>query len=165
MQMHTCVPPALFTPEACSCASLSRPSCPAQTLVEMHQSPAHASSPGSTVVVLATLERGAVLGEQGFFLGATRSATVRSAVLSVVLHLERKDLDDLLKRRSAAAEKEKLLLMVRETAASHAKANQAKIDEARVAAALERELMEKKLRGRVSQSSSDDDEEELDTAS
>eukprot|EP00966_Prymnesium_polylepis_P004452 102545-Prymnesium_polylepis.2 len=64
------------------------------------------------VVVLARVERGAVLGETGFFLGTPRSATVRAASLSVVLQLERKALDDLLNRRSAAAEREKLLVLV-----------------------------------------------------
>ena len=47
-------------------------------------------------IVFVTLGSGAVLGELSFFLGTKRSATVRAACWSAVLHLERKDVDEML---------------------------------------------------------------------
>jgi len=82
------------------------------------------------VVVLATLECGAVLGETAFFLDTPRTATIRSANLCVVLQLERKSLDDLLKRRSADEEQEKLLVMISQIAHVNARANQKTLHQA-----------------------------------
>lgn len=55
--------------------------------------------------------------------------TYAQATLCVVLKLERKALDDLLKRRSAQQEQEQLLAMVNQIASSNASANQETIDQ------------------------------------
>jgi len=73
-----------------------------------------------------TLGSGAVLGELSFFLGTKRSATVRAACWSVVLHLERKDVDIMLQERARKHEQARLHRMVQEMAHEQAQANAAK---------------------------------------
>eukprot|EP00327_Prymnesium_parvum_P015527 CAMPEP_0113284138 /NCGR_PEP_ID=MMETSP0008_2-20120614/29846_1 /TAXON_ID=97485 /ORGANISM="Prymnesium parvum" /LENGTH=2782 /DNA_ID=CAMNT_0000134945 /DNA_START=151 /DNA_END=8500 /DNA_ORIENTATION=+ /assembly_acc=CAM_ASM_000153 len=74
-------------------------------------------------IVYATLGSGSVLGELSFFLGTKRSATVRAACWSVVLHLERKDVDEMLQERAHLHEQARLHRMVEEMAKEQALAN------------------------------------------